>query len=61
MEKEECWSTFLESGKVTDYLNYRQAVTETAVGRHQGDPQQKGHIKSGEDSDDRVKQNAGFY
>lgn len=29
MEKEECWETFLMSGKVDDYLSYRQATEKT--------------------------------
>lgn len=60
MEKEEYWATFLTSGKVTDYLSYRQAEErEGGVFRAKNDV-----ITSGErhtDSDNRVKHNAGFY
>ena len=54
MEKEECWENFLASGKVNDYLSYRQAAREekTREGKANG---------TVEGSEGGAKQNAGFY
>lgn len=61
MEKEECWATFLTSGKVTDYLSYRQAAEEATACGYGKTPEKM--LPDGNTSglDDRVKQNAGFY
>lgn len=56
MEKDECWEIFLTSGKVTDYLSYRQAMEDAdrGVDGRTTDPKESG-------PDDMVKQHAGFY
>ncbi len=56
MEKDECWETFLMSGKVTDYLSYRQA-TQDAELRTESRVDALGE----KEPDDRVKKHAGFY
>lgn len=57
MEKDECWAAFLASGKVTDYLSYRQAASQTA-----GDAGSAGDGRAqSERPDDKGKHNAGFY
>lgn len=57
MEKDECWETFLTSGKVADYLSYRQAARQTAGNGRGNDADEL----RGEKADDKVKHNAGFY
>lgn len=60
MEKEECWATFLTSGKVTDYLNYRQANERENGGSYKDDCTGR-LVQRQRDSDDKVTHNAGFY
>ena len=60
MEKEECWATFLASGKVTDYLSYRQAADVAADGRGKGS-ENTGTVNDANGSENKVKHNAGFY
>lgn len=61
MEKEECWTSFLESGKVTDYLRYRQAQESGASGEGHAHSAEKYPAREKAGSDDKVKHNAGFY
>ncbi|MBO5241757.1 MAG: hypothetical protein J6B19_03710 [Lachnospiraceae bacterium] len=56
MEKDECWETFLTSGKVTDYLSYRQATEKT-----ERSPEGEAVVSGKNEPDDMVKQHAGFY
>ncbi len=56
MEKEECWETFLLSGKVSDYLSYRQAMKESLPCA-----ESSGERFGEKEPDDVVKKYAGFY
>ncbi len=60
MEKNECWETFLMSGKVTDYLKYRQSDQNNLQSETENRGYAGMHSDSAE-SDNRVKHNAGFY
>ncbi len=61
MEKEECWTSFLASGKVTDYLRYRQAQESGASGDGHACSAEKHPETEQAGSCDKVKYNAGFY
>ena len=56
MEKDECWEHFLMSGKVADYLSYRQATKQS-----DGAPDSGAAVSEAKEPGDKVKKHAGFY
>lgn len=56
MEKDECWETFLLSGKVADYLSYRQARENAECTE-----EVRTMFSADKEPDDVVKKHAGFY